>query len=372
MAYKVLEVNVDDIGNGGVYSLIKSVIEHKPKDITIDIATIEHFENEDNIYYLNKLGTKVKYIGFSGNKVKKQFVVYKNLLNYLKHNHYDCVHIHSDVANKYLASGFAAKKAGVKKIIVHSHSSGIDGTNSRKKEIFHKVARNFLNLFATDYVACSDVAAQWMFTKAELEKVKIINNGIDLKRFKYNPELRKKVRSKLGIQESELLLGHVGRFTYQKNHEYLIEIFKQVTKKQNNMKLLLVGEGPNEENIKKLVRQYKLEDKVIFYGLSKHVDQLLQAMDIFVLPSRFEGLPIVGVEAQAAGLPVIFSDKITRSAKLISTTKFLPLHKNSISTWTNEIINFKKYKRDNAYKILEKQHFDISDTVDGFLILYKK
>lgn len=370
MSYKVLEVNVDDNGNGGVYSLIKNVIEDKPKNLIIDIATIEHFENKKNIEYLNKLGTRVVFVGYSGNKIKKQEKVYQNLKKYLQKEHYDCVHIHSDVANKYIAAGLAAKKAGVKKIIFHSHSSGVDSKNSSKKVLFHKVSRHFLKYIATDYVACSDVAATWMFPDIPDRKIKIIKNGINLDKFKFNRNVRNKVRSKLNLSNS-FVIGHVGRFTYQKNQEYLLSILKVILKRKPNTVLLLVGEGPQKSKIQKKAKEEKLIDHIIFYGLSSHVNDLLQAMDVFVLPSHFEGLPIVGVEAQAADLPVIFSDKITKEAKVLDNVDYLSINDASLEKWVNDIIRFSSVARNTDQTELFKKKFDISDTILEFTNLYK-
>ena len=125
--------------------------------------------------------------------------------------------------------------------------------------------------------------------------------------------------------KDEILLGHVGRFCYQKNHEYLVAVFEEVRKQGINAKLLFVGDGEEKEKIYAIVKEKKLESDVIFYGTSTRVNELFQAMDIFLLPSHFEGLPIAGVEAQAAGLPVIFSDKITRQAKIITPVKYLSI-----------------------------------------------
>lgn len=370
MVKRVLEINVDDLHSGGVFSLVKNVIQHKKSDIKIDIAAIEKFENLNNIKKLSEYGSSVHYIGYSGNKWKKQVVCYCNLKSLIKEKRYDCVHIHADVANKLLISGLAAKRVGVKKIILHSHAAGVDGNHRGLKLLFHQACRRFLKYIGTDFVACSDLAAQWMFPNISQDKICIINNGVDLDKFRYNIETREKVRNELGITD-ELLIGHVGRFAYQKNHKYLVEIMKQVKAKKLNARLLLVGEGPDEKKIKSLVTESNLEDSVIFYGTSSKVNELFQAMDVFVLPSHFEGLPIVGVEAQASGLPVIFSDQITKEAKLIELVRFLPITDDSVYSWVNQIIDLSEKARKDSYFELRKKHFSIYDTIDSFLKLYR-
>ena len=238
------------------------------------------------------------------------------------------------------------------------------------KIFFHKMCRRLLKQVGTHFVACSRVAAEWMFPNIRADQIVIINNGIDLEKFRFNPMVRERVRQEFGITD-ELLLGHVGRFGYQKNHEYLIEIMKEVMKAGIKGKLLLVGEGPKFDEIKRLVRRESLEKEIIFLGSSKRVHELLQAMDIFLLPSRFEGLPIVGIEAQAAGLPVILSDRITREVALSGQVKFLPIAKNSILQWTNAVKELStQVRQDNAERLREEK-FDIEDTVENLEKLYE-
>ena len=367
---RVLEVNVDDLHSGGVYSLIKNVIEHKPENIKIDIAAIERFENPDNIRYLKGLGSHVYYIGGNGNKWQKQVYVYRNLFRLLRTHRYDYVHIHADVANKLLVSGLAAKKSGVRNIVLHSHAAGVDGNKRSFKLVMHKLCRNKLKSIGTIYVACSDVAARWMFPNVDQNKIIRINNGVDLKKFSFNVETRDKVRNSLNLDNDELLLGHIGRFAYQKNHEFLLSIMKEIEKRNIKAKLLLVGEGPRENEIKDMVKSMSLENRIILYGTSKSVNEFMQAMDVFVLPSHFEGLPIVGVEAQAAGLPCIFSNEITREAGLTSRVQFLPIGEHDEIKWVDAIVELSSLTRENTYRLLSDKKFDIADTIEQFVRLY--
>lgn len=349
---KVLEVNVDDLYSGGVFSLLKNVIINRDSTINIDIAALEKFEKKENLDILAEHNCKVHYVGCTGNKILKQLKIYKNLKSLIETETYDCIHIHADVSNKLLISGLAAKRAGARKIILHSHASGVDGKHRKMKLLIHKVCRCFLKYIGTDFVACSDLAAFWMFKNISLNHITIINNGVDLEKFRFNVEMRYEMRKKLNIRDNELVIGHVGRFAYQKNHEYLVTLFSALKLIRPDAKLLLIGEGPYKNYIDQMVCKEHLQNSVIFYGTSNQVYNLFQAMDIFVLPSHFEGLPIVGVEAQAAGLPVIFSDQITREAKLIEAVEYLPITSESIGDWIETIEKFSSYKRKDTYNEL--------------------
>ena len=372
MSDKVLEVNVDDLYLGGVFSLVKNVVKNKPKDMQIDIAAIEKFTDKENIQSFEKCGSKVYYVGYDGNKWLKQFICFFHLKKLIREQNYTCVHIHADVANKLMVSGMAARTAGVTKIILHSHAAGVDGNHRWVKAWIHRRCRRLLKWIGTDYVACSDIAAEWMFPNIAAKEITLIQNGIDLQKFRFSQTVREMVRKQLQISD-ELLIGHVGRFCYQKNHDFFLEILKQIRERGLHAKLLLVGEGPNEKAFREKVHACGLDSYVIYYGVSKKVHELFMAMDLFALPSHFEGLPIVGVEAQASGLPVIFSDTITREAKITQAVSYLGIDARDVSKWLDTIIHYGKEKRDRikAYDILKNAKFDIVDTVNGFMKLYR-
>jgi glycosyltransferase involved in cell wall biosynthesis len=366
---KVLEVNVDDNGHGGVYSLVKNVIEHKPEGLHIDIACQEPFEKQANIDALNALGTQVYYVGRPGNKVIKQRHIYKQLKALMTKERYDYVHIHSDVANKIWVAAKAAKAAGIANIILHSHAAGVDGAHQAFKRKVHRFFRTKLKHYGTCFVACSDLARDWMYPNLDPSQVQLIHNGVDLKKFRYNAEVRTSIRNELDLQDA-VVVGHVGRFAYQKNHGYLLKIFKAFKALEPRAKLLLVGEGELKAQTEAQAQAMGLKDAVIFYGASSRVPKLLQAMDIFVLPSHFEGLPIVGVEAQAAGLPVLFSDQITREAKLTEAVRYLPITEEKVPVWAKQMQKMSALPRQDAYDELNEAGYDIAYTVQQFLDLY--
>lgn len=373
---KVLEVNIDDQGNGGVYSLIKSVIENKPDNISIDIAALEPFDKKSNIKYLNNLGTHVYYVGYNGNKLKKQIIIYQNMIKLLKKKKYDVVHIHSDVANKLLVSGMAAKKCGVKRIILHSHATDVDGDKRELKMKMHYLCRNRLKAIGAQYAACSYAAAKWMFPGIKKEDVIIIKNGIDVSKYGFDKDVRKKERDALGLKKNDFLIGHVGRFMYQKNHSYILEVFGDLLKKwekadkKGTPRLLLIGDGHLMPEIKEQAVQMGINDKIIFYGLSDKVCDLLQAMDAFIMPSNFEGFGIAALEAQASGLNIICSDKVPKAVRQIKNVFFLPITKEATGKWSDLLINFDYGKRTDNSEYLKKRGYDIESTVKHLVDIY--
>ena len=368
---KVLEVNVDDVGLGGVYALVRNVITNKPEGLKLDIACIAGFENPDNVAALNRLGTDVHFVGTTAGVLSRPRAYYLNTLRLLRRERYDCVHIHGDVAYLLLLFSMAAKKAGVRKIILHSHAAGIDGGSRQVKKLLHALCRPLLPKYATDYAACSDVAAAWMYTRVDRRDVRMVNNGIEVERYAYDSDIRRRVRAEMHL-DGAFVVGHVGRFAYQKNHDYLLEAFAAIRRRVGNARLLMVGEGVLFDAAREKAERLGVGRDVIFYGASYDVGSLMQAMDLFALPSRFEGLPIVGVEAQAAGLPVLFSDAITRQAALTDDVWFLPTDAASLDRWAERAaaVVSAPPDREGGSEDVRRAGFTIRDTVRAFLELY--
>ena len=207
--------------------------------------------------------------------------------------------------------------------------------------------------------------------KVNNEKVTIIHNAIDYNKFKYNENYRKEIRNEFKILKDDILFGNVGRFTIQKNHKFLIEIFKEIHKINMNSKLILIGTGEEEDNIKKIVKNLSLQDCVIFAGFRKDVNKIMQAMDAFLLPSLFEGLPVVGVEAQASGLPM-FTSKYTVSdeVNISGKVKFIPLSFSSYE-WAKIIIQ-SDLKRQNNEERIKISGYCIEDVIRILQNTYKK
>ncbi len=314
-------------------------------------------EDSTNIPYeeIEKMGGKVIIIP----SYSKPFKYHKELKRVLKEGNYKI--IHSNINTLSVFSLFAAKCAGVPVRIAHSHST--TNKKEKKKNLMKQVLRPFSKVFATDYMCCSELAGRWLFGNKEYDKgnVYLLNNAIDLDKFKYNESLRKKKRKELGIKDGALVIGHIGRFVAQKNHDYLIDIFNEIHKKNNNSILLLAGQGPLMEDIKNKVKELNLDDSVKFLGQRNDANELYQAFDVFLLPSLYEGLPVVGVEAQAAGLLCYLSDDMTKETKVLDITKFMSLN-NTPEEWANNILDdVKKYKRIDTSKEMTAKNFNIKE-----------
>lgn len=369
---KILETNVDDIGLNGVYALVCSIIKNRPTEDTVDIAAYEHFENPDDIEKLSRIGSRVFYVGYEGNKIAKQFACFHNLSHLIKSGKYNCVHIHSDVAYKPLVMGLAARFAGCKKIVLHSHASNVDGQRFRwLKNIAHKSCRRLLKFIGTDFITCSDLAGQWMFPNIPTKEVTFLKNGIDIDSFRLNTETRHRIREAIGAKD-KFVVGHVGRFAYQKNHEFLLKVFQKVKQTTPDAILLLIGKGELTDAVKRQANDLGIAESVIFYGPADNVNELMQAMDVFVLPSHLEGLPIVGVEAQTAGLPCIFSDRITREVNLTGNAQFLPITDSDAAKWASAIVATKGRKRCDTSQAIEESNFSVTDTVKNLWKVYKR
>lgn len=225
----------------------------------------------------------------------------------------------------------AAKKAGVPVRIAHSHSTS--GKGEHAKNAMKAVLKTQANRYPTHRFACSKYAGEWLFGKGTAFEV--MYNAIDLNRFRYNAEVRAQARTDLGLVGDQFAIGHVGRFTAQKNHPFLVDAFAEVAKRRPDAVLLLVGTGEAEASVKDLVAERGLSDRVKFLGQRSDVNRLYQAFDAFVLPSLYEGLCLVGVEAQAAGLPCLLSDAITREVDVTGECKFLPI--TNLVDWTEAL-----------------------------------
>ena len=188
-------------------------------------------------------------------------------------------------------------------------------------------------------------------------KFQIMNNAIDAKKFIYNEEVRKQKRVELGV-EDKFVIGHVGRFNLQKNHEFLVKRFADFAKTNEDAILVLIGNGELQEKIKEMAKEYGIETKVKFLGLREDIPQLLQAMDLFLFPSLFEGLPVTLVEAQAAGLPCVISDMITDEIMITDQISKVSLSGNT-SLWNQEIAKYRYSKRKNTIEDIIEHGFDI-------------
>ena len=310
---------------------------------------------------VNKIGAKIIKITEKHSahpiRFKRQF---KQIV---KENNYDIIWVNDCSLNSFHYIKLA-KKFGIKTRIIHSHNSkNMDkSVKGIIKYLIHLFNKNFVKKYATDYWACSMLAAKFFYKKDLLDKVVIINNGIDIEKFKYNADTREKYRRDLDLNDN-FIIGHVGRFHFQKNHIFLLNVFKEFVAKHDDARLVLIGDGEEKENVKAFIMQNGIEDKVLLLGLRDDVNDLMQAMDVFVLPSVFEGLPIVGIEAQCAGLPCIFSNTITRELELTKNASFLSIKKEDCNQWVSKLdaLYFSEFNRNDASSIITEKGYNIKN-----------
>lgn len=255
-----------------------------------------------------------------------------------------------------------AKKYNIKYRIIHSHNS--ENMDSKLRGLLHKINKLFIKKYATDFWACSEKAGKWFYndTIIKSDKYLLVNNAIDVEKYKFNENIRNQYRKDLNL-ENNYVIGNVGRLHFQKNQEFLIDIFNEINKKIDNATLLIIGQGEDEEKLKNKVKQLELENKVQFFGVRKDVFELLQAMDIFVFPSKFEGLPLALLEAQASGIQVYASkDVIPSAVKMSNDFHFISLN-NSPEEWAKIILENRKSRNNNeeAYANIKKLGYDITE-----------
>ncbi len=296
---------------------------------------------------------------------KHPFKIFSVLKKISKDNQYDVIHFNLCISSASVYAFIIKLYSKNTKIFIHSHNG------SDKKKIRHYFFRPLLNKISDKKLACSEIAAKWMFGEKYVKNNEVIlcNNFIDTDKFLFNETYRNKIRKDLNI-EDKFVIGHIGRFTNQKNHKGLIDIFNSVTKENDNVVLILLGTGELVDEVKEYVNDLKLNDKVLFLGLKSNTNEYYQAMDLFMLPSLFEGLPIVGVEAQASGLKCLFANTIDKESNISSNVIFIPL--NNIDLWKKEITKIIKsnYKRENMKKVIVNNGYDLKTELEKIENMY--
>lgn len=326
-------------------------------------------DTEDNFNIeINKLGGNTYFVNKPS--VKNILQTFKEFDGFFSKNSckYTAVHLH-EVYLVHFINHFC-KKYNIKHLITHAHTTKY--SDNPKNALRNRIMCFGLNNTATDLFACSKAAGEFYYGKKAVKggKVKIIPNAINLEKYKFNETIRNKLRKELNI-ENKFVIGHIGRMAPPKNQKFLLKIFREVKKEKNNAILLIIGDGPLRNEIEKEIDNLNIGDSVILLGVRNDVPELLMAMDVFVLPSLYEGLPVVCVEAQAAGLRCMLSDNITKEVDC-GLCEFIPLDK-SPSIWRqeilkklvnnrnltiNKIIN-DKFSIIQQSKILEKLYFEI-------------
>ena len=356
---RVLQV-LGNLGYGGIESFIMNVYNNINHDkIQFDFL-VRSDDNGDKVQQIESMGGK---IFFSPDFLRHPLKNYKYVKNFFdKHSEeYNAIHIHCN-SFIYPLPVKLAHKHKIKTIILHSHNTCNHGAPIT---LYHKINEKRYDKYLDYRFACSEAAGRWMFGNKSFS---VIRNGIDLEIFTIDSAESSALRQKLDISDTDLVIGHVGRFAEQKNHEFIIDLFKELHFRSNSYKLLLVGDGELKKSIEDKVKECGLSGSVIFTGPVNNVQDYMQAMDLFILPSLFEGLPVTGVEAQACGLPCIFSDAITEEVKIADNVTFISLEdkKRWIDSAETMII---RPKTDNS-KQIRSAGYDIKETAKKLEKLY--
>lgn len=284
------------------------------------------------------------------------------------HPEYQIIHAHNGALAAYPL--YSAMREGIKHRICHVHSASFTVDYKLPVKLFCKP---FLPRCANHYWACGNAAAKFYYgeRRVDAKETRVINNAIEIDKFVFNEKVRANLRTQYELND-KLVIGHAGRFMTQKNHAFLIDVFAQVIRKKTNSFLVLLGDGELFGQMQEKVKAMGIADSVLFLGNVSNVNEWYQAMDLFVMPSIWEGLPVVGIEAQTADLPCVFSDDITREVELLPNTKFMS-RKLPAEQWADEILNMvPAQKRINRKKLIQDAGYDISVEAEKLMTLYEK
>ncbi len=357
---RVLQVGMTS-GVGGVESFMCNINENiNHEKFKVDFLV----HQEINSKYLNSIqkmeSTVYKVAGLRDGILK----YFKEIFNFYNTNSYDIVHLNECSASFfiYCLPLLFNKKT---KLIIHSHNG--DSNN----KIVHNILKIFQNIRVNCRLACSDVAAKWMFKN---KKSIIIHNGIDLEKFKFKLENRNMIRSELGFNEENFVVGSIARFEQQKNHRKILEIFKNVLEINVKARLVLVGSGSLEDDVKKYAHELEIYDKISFLGIRNDVEKIMAAFDVFLMPSLYEGLPFVCVEAQANGLELLISNTISNEVILTDLVNVVNLYDTN-EVWAknlNDVYIKNKNKNRTIYNnILKEKNYDIHDVAKKIEEIYE-
>jgi len=350
--------------SGGVESVVMNYYRHIDKTrvqfdfiIDEDSTIVPHEE-------IKRLGGRIHKVP----PYQKPVSYHKALVKLFRENNYRIVHSHINTLSIFPL--FAAKRAGVPVRIAHSHSTAGKGETARN--VLKYTLRPFSRIFPTHFCACSEHAGRWLFGNKLYSRgnVTLVKNAIDLSKFMFDSQIREDVKTELSVKD-KLVIGHVGRFMKQKNHSFLIDIFEQVHLRNPDSVLLLVGEGELEQEITEKVKRLGLDNCVKFLGVRNDVHRLLQAMDIFLLPSLYEGLGMVAIEAQAVGLKVVASNMVPKEAKITENFSYISLSQPA-EKWSKNILSPASNDRKSGIKQVTDAGFEIGVEAKILLLFYER
>lgn len=356
---KVLIITLNPIVYNGITNIVYNLINSTYKNVNYDLVITQNFD-EQIVCDLEKKCHSVFICKYE--RSKKVFLYLKWLYQIMKTQKYDIVHIHANSATCFIELQLAYF-CSIPVRIVHSHSS------HGKYPFVHNLLKTPLNLITTHCLACSDLAGKWMFKKGYT----LIYNAIDLDKFKYDSITRNELRSSMQIN-NRIVMGHVGYMDIEKNHRFIIDLFAELLKINKKYILLLIGDGKLRKEIEVQIDDYGISDSVILLGKRNDVNKLYQCMDIFLLPSLWEGFPISIIEAQTSGLPCVVSKNITKQVNITNNVGFLEIGNENINKWIKYIqkIDYSSEYRSRYYNILEHSKFDIKSLSKTILEIYNQ
>ena len=356
---KILVINTVPTDKNGITNVIFNYLNAMGNDVAFDYVAV----NNPDVFYVNFLEEK----GAALYSLKR-----KNVLGYIwslckiiKQNKYDAIHVHGN-SHTVVLELLAAKLAGCKVRIIHAHSTGCNSV------ALHKILTGLFDSLCTDRLACGEDAGKFMFAT---KPFKIINNGVDVEKFLFDNNLRGALRTKLALTDNDILVGHVGYFMPVKNQSFLVDVFAELARNDSRYQLVLIGDGAMRAEIEQKVASLGLSNKVMFTGNIDNVSEYLNAIDIIVMPSLYEGLPLTLVEQQANGLQCVVSNTITAEADKTGNLCFLSLQA-SISDWVHAIENShciqnRELRSKKAIVAIEKAGYSIRKEAKKIVEHYK-
>lgn len=357
MKKKVLIV-IQQLRRGGVEVAAVNFSSHIDQDkyeFTYYLQKVESKQDEELIEIINKSNSKVI---VRPHTAKNYIQQYQDALRVMRAGKYDIVHSHVMFYNGIIM--LAAKMSGIKKRVSHSHATEWNRKETLPFKIYRAFMRKLINMFATDKLACSTAAGNYMYGKKEYAADgTFLANGIEIERYALSNDMRAKKRAELSIRKDEILVGHIGTIYRIKNQVFLVEIFAEMLKSNSNLKLILAGEIVDGDIIKEKSRELGVEDKVFMLGQRTDVAELLQAFDIMIFPSLNEGLPVSLIEAQASKLPCLISDRVTAEVKFNSNVDFMPLEVDA-EKWSSRAFELLKTDRNGIDITALSETYDIN------------
>lgn len=364
-------VQACDLQAGGISSMILAVCENLDREaVNFDYLVYRNQEEFEDRRVQALGGRKLVASNTdAANKFEKFFYKFFRTYRVLRQERAEIFHINASTPYDCLV-GLAARLAGVRTVILHAHNSRPE-KSGKGHLVFQNICRMFQPLCGDRYFACSNLANEFMYGSRRRKKAVLVKNGIDTRRFQFDETVRRQMRKRYGIQDA-LVVGHIGRLCPQKNQGFLIQIFAELRKLRKDARLVLIGQGELERELMDQVERLELQDSILYIPVTSQPEQFYCMMDLFLLPSLYEGLPVVGVEAQASGLPCIFSDSITRELSITDRAHYLSLEQSPVE-WAEQAVTLAGAAAADrsVYAIrVRESGFEIRDTAEWLQNFY--